>query len=192
MLTLNGYLTNLASEAPAPGGGSAAMVVAAAGCSLAAMVARICAGSRKYEAVRDRALAIAADADDLRGHLMQLREQDEAAFAAVVAARGDRPAMQIALREAAAVPLDGARAGLRVVELAQAAFSLGNAHLASDAGCAAEFGYAAMRACAYNVRINHKYMDDADLIRTQAAELDGLERDAVAKLEAIRSKMAQA
>jgi len=167
------------------------MVVAAAGCSLAAMVARICAGSRKYEAVRDRALAVAADADELRAHLMRLREQDEAAFSAVVAARGDRPAMQAALREAAAVPLDGARAGLRVVELAQAALSLGNAQLVSDAGCAAEFGYAALRACAYNVRINHKYMDDADLIRLQAGELDALERAARSQLEAIRTTMAQ-
>ena len=32
--------------------------------------------------------------------------------------------------------------------------------LASDVGCAAELASAALAACAYNVRVNHRYMHD--------------------------------
>jgi formiminotetrahydrofolate cyclodeaminase len=184
--SLNDYLTKLASEAPIPGGGSAAMLVGAAACSLCAMVARICAESKKYVDVRPTALRLAAQADALRDRMALLRAQDEAAFEAVVAARGDKEAMQAALRGAAQAPLEGAGAAFEALQLAGEAFDLRNANLVSDAGCAAEFAYAALLACAYNVRINHKFMKDADLVQTQAAELDRLENEGAALLSALR------
>jgi formiminotetrahydrofolate cyclodeaminase len=184
--SLNAYLTNLASEAPIPGGGSAAMLVGAAACSLCAMVARICAQSKKYADIRPAALRLAAQADALRDRMEQLRLQDEAAFEAVVAARGDKDAMQAALRGAAQAPLEGADAALQALQLAGEAFDLRNANLVSDAGCAAEFAYAALLACAYNVRINHKFMKDTQLVQTQAAELERLETEGAALLGALR------
>jgi formiminotetrahydrofolate cyclodeaminase len=165
------------------------MVVAAAGCSLVAMVARICASSPKYSGVHEAARRLVADADGLREQTMVLRAQDERAYAAVVAARGDKAAMQRALHAAASVPLEGARAALRVLELAAVALSLQNANLISDVGCAAEFGYAALEACAYNVRINHKFMKDEDAIRTQSAELDELRRKAAEALKSLRDSV---
>jgi formiminotetrahydrofolate cyclodeaminase len=185
--TLSGYLTKLASDAPAPGGGSAAMVVGAAGCALVAMAARICARSKKCEAVHPLAVRLAAQADALRERMAQLREQDETAFEAVVAARGDKTAMQTALLGAAAAPLNGALAALEALGLAQDALQLGNANLVSDVGCAGEFAYAALTACAYNVRINHKFMHDAAAAAQQRAQLTQLERQAQAALERIRA-----
>lgn len=186
MDSLNGYLTKLASEEPAPGGGSGAMVVGAAGCSLVAMVARICAGSKKYAAVHAEALRLMAQADALRERMLHLRLQDEAAFEAVVAARGDKEAMQKALHLAAEAPLEGARAALDALHLAQGAHELGNANLVSDVGCAAEFAYAALLACAYNVRINHKFMKNEAAASAQRAKLERMEREAAALLSSLR------
>ena len=50
METIQQYLTDLGSEAPVPGGGSAATIVAACGAALVGMVARICARNPKYAA----------------------------------------------------------------------------------------------------------------------------------------------
>lgn len=186
MQTLNDYLTNLAGESPAPGGGSAAMLVGATAAALVAMVARICAASQKYRAKHDLALGLISQADALREELLARKTRDEQAFEAVVAARGDAARMQAALQHAAAVPLEGAQDALGVLELCVSALELGNAHLASDVGCAAEFASAALRACAYNVRINHKYMSDAQGVSAQRAQLESLEQRAAALLRTVR------
>jgi methenyltetrahydrofolate cyclohydrolase len=183
---LDGYLTNLASESPAPGGGSAAMVVAAAGCALVAMVGRICAAGPKYAAKHDFADNLVSRADVLREGFMQRKVRDERAFDAVVVARGSSEAMQAALAAAASVPLEGANAALDLLQLAVEALELGNANLVSDIGCAAEFAYAAMLACAYNVRINHKFMKNEELVSSQRAELSRLESSALPLLENVR------
>ena len=184
---LNEYLTKLASDAPVPGGGSAAMVAGAEGCALVAMVARICAGSPKYEAVRSTAERLIEEADALLAQMLDLKASDEAAYDAVVAARGDKDAMQRALRHAADVPLRGAEAALKVLRLAAEALELQNANLISDVGCAAEFAHAALTACAYNVEINHKFMKDSGVIAAQRHELHRLQREANALLPAIRN-----
>ncbi len=186
---LSEYLTNLASESPAPGGGSAAMVVGAAGCALVSKVARICAASQRYEAKHALAARLITRSDALRTAFLERRARDERAFDAVVDARGDKDAMQRALAGAAAVPLEGAQAALEVLQLAADGLELGNANLVSDLGCAAEFAHAALLACAYNVRINHKFMKDETLISRQRAELERLENEALPLLSAVRAAL---
>jgi formiminotetrahydrofolate cyclodeaminase len=183
---LNDYLTDLASESPAPGGGSAAMVVGATGCALVSMVARICAASPKYGAKHLLAARLIADADALREGFLERKTRDERAFDAVVAARGDKEAVQQALANAAAVPLEGAQAAFEALQLAADALDLGNANLVSDLGCAAEFAHSALLACAYNVRINHKFLKDESLIASQRSALERIENAAAPLLQAVR------
>jgi len=166
------------------------MVVGACGSALVAMVARICAESPKYAAVEPLARRLVALADELRAELMDFKERDEAAYGAVVAARGDKDAMQRALRTAAHVPLEGARSALAVLRLCAEALELRNKNLVSDVGCAAEFAYAALAACAYNVRINHKFMKDAIVVSGQGAELERYDREAKALLGGVRRQVA--
>ena len=151
------------------------MLVGAAACSLVAMVARITRAGKRYEGVRGLADRLVQESDALRERMLHLRDRDEAAFNAVIAARGDKAAMQRALSGAAEVPLQGATAAARAMTLAYEALALENANLVSDVGCAAEFGYAAMAACVYNVRINHKYMEDKLSVEAQRAHLEQLE-----------------
>ena len=165
------------------------MVVGAAGCALVSMVARICAQSPKYEAKHALAQRLMTQADGLREAFLERKSEDERAFEAVVGARGDKPAMQRALAAAASVPLRGAGAALQALQLAADALELNNANLASDVGCAGEFAYSALLACAYNVRINHKFMKDEPLVAAQQAELQRLETAAQPLLAAIRAAL---
>jgi formiminotetrahydrofolate cyclodeaminase len=56
----------------------------------------------------------------------------------------------------------------------------------SDLGCAGEFAYAALLGCAYNVRINHKFMKDEALVAQQQRDLDDCESSAAPVLFSIR------
>jgi len=93
---------------------------------------------------------------------------------------------QAALAEAAAVPLEGMRLSLDALHLSAQALAIGNVNLVSDAGSAAEFAHAALLACAYNVRINHRFLKNADLVAAQRAELERYEREATSLTASIR------
>jgi formiminotetrahydrofolate cyclodeaminase len=195
--TLSEYLTQLASEWPTPGGGSAATMVAAAGAALVAMVARICSTNPKYAQHHALTLRLTRDADALRAEFLRARERDEAAFDRVVAATAmpketedekqlRREALELALAHAAAEPLAAAQHALDVLRLTVAALDLRNRNLVSDLGCAAEFAHAALAACAYNVRINHRFMHDLPAIEAQEHALERYEREGGALLASIR------
>jgi methenyltetrahydrofolate cyclohydrolase len=190
---LGEYLDRLASREAVPGGGSAAALVGALGAALAAMVARIGTSDER----------LAREADRLRAQLMEARLRDETAFGAVVTAQalpksGDseraarRSALEAALNGAAEAPLHAALLALGVLELSERVFDAATTALVSDAGCAAEFANAAIRACAYNVRINHRYMKDAAAIADQAAKLSGIEERASTSIARLRERLAAA
>ncbi len=194
METLDEYLLRLASRDAVPGGGSAAAFVGALGAALVAMVGRILA-----EPVE----GLVAQADRLRDELSAARLRDETAFRAVVAAQAlpkaddaeratRRSAIQAALQRAAQEPLQASALALEVLTLALQLAEARTGALASDVGCAAEFAYAALTACAYNVRINHRYMRDAAVIAAQAATLDSYQGDAALILERVRDAVARA
>jgi len=187
--TFDDYLTRLASKAPTPGGGSAATLVAASGAALVAMVARICEGNPASAPLASR---LVGQADRLRAELLAARPRDEAAFEKVVEAqalpKGEArtQALAHALHHAAEAPLHAAHLSLEVLRLAARGLALGNRNLESDLGCAAEFGAAAIAACAYNVRINHRFMRDPDAVAAQAKRIARLERESAALLQQVR------
>jgi formiminotetrahydrofolate cyclodeaminase len=186
---IDAYLERLASAEPTPGGGSAATVVGALGAALCAMVARITAGSERLRAVRGEAEALAAAADALRERFGAARPLDEAAYERVVRAsalpKGDEAAkrargsaLQAALAGAAEAPLAAAGLAAEGFGLAERAAGLGNAHLASDVECALLFFRAALEASVANVRINHRFIKDGELVAAQGARLIAIAREA--------------
>lgn len=179
---IDAYLERLASADPTPGGGSAATLVGALGAALCAMVARITAGSPRLAGVREDALAIVAEADALRERFEAARALDEQAYGLVVEAsalpkstdeekRERTAALQAALVGAAEEPLVAAGLAAEGLLLARRAEALGNAHLVSDVECAQHFFRAARAASAANVRINHRFMKDGEVVRAQAERL---------------------
>jgi glutamate formiminotransferase/formiminotetrahydrofolate cyclodeaminase len=169
--TVGGFVSAVASPTPAPGGGSVAAHAGALAAALAQMVAGLTIGKKKYAAVEAEMKEIALQAASLVSELTGLVARDAAAYGMVMQAYklpGDNDAdaakrtkaIDHALLGAAEVPLETARACVRVLELAAAVGARGNTNAVSDAGVAALLAEAACKGAVYNVRINVSSLDD--------------------------------
>jgi formiminotetrahydrofolate cyclodeaminase len=165
------FLKALGSSAPTPGGGAASAVVGATAAALAEMVAQLTAGKPAYAAVDEDMRAVMEEAERLRHELLELVEADERGFAEVTSALrlpkatpAEKAVRAAAVQKALVVAM---QAPLRVMEVCGRVLALaldvarqGNRNLASDAGCAAIFGEAAVRAAGLNVLANVVLLDD--------------------------------
>jgi len=187
--TIDAYLTQLASADPTPGGGSAACLVGAMGAALCAMVARISADAPRLAAMREDALRVVAESDELRARFLTAQADDEAAYGAVVnasalpktepsEAEARTRAIQAALAGAADAPLRAAALAAEGFALAARAAELGNKHLASDVECALHFYRAALAGSHANVRINHRFLRDEALVSKQEARMIAIDHGA--------------
>ncbi len=177
------------------------MVAGAAGAALVAMVMRICAANPKYSAQRAAALDLAGRADHLREAFSAGRLIDEGAFESVVAAQSlpkgtddqkaaRSEALEAALTAAATEPLRGMERAIGLLHVTTEALNIRNPHLVSDLGCAGELAIAALNACAYNVRVNHRYMKKRPTIDSQAESAAQHELESEALIAAIRGSVA--
>lgn len=177
--TVDGFLSNVASATPTPGGGSASAHVGALGAALTQMVAGLTIGKKKYADVADDMSAIVSQAESLRGRLTALVQRDADSFEAVRTASrlpqdtdDQRSARATAVREAlldaAAVPLQTARTAVEVASLAAAVAERGNRHAVGDACVAALMAEAACKGAVLNVRLNVASLDDAGTERGAA------------------------
>lgn len=85
-LTVSGYLSDLASDSPAPGGGSAAALCGAQGAGLAAMVASFTIGRKKFADFEANALVVRDAELALTEKLKAQIDKDTEAFNLVAAA----------------------------------------------------------------------------------------------------------
>lgn len=153
-LPLGEFLERVASDSPAPGGGSVAAIAVALAAGLAGMAARLSserlADARELADVADAArLRVAplagADAESYGRVLDAYREPDPEARTA---------RLRDALSGAADVPLDVAEAGYEVVGIASRLAEEGNPNLRGDALAAVLLAGAGVRAAAELVQIN--------------------------------------
>ena len=78
----------VASDAPAPGGGSVASLYGAIGAALTAMVGGLTQGRKKYAEYAEHAAEVQAKASDLQQRLIDVMDRDTDAFNVVSAAFG--------------------------------------------------------------------------------------------------------
>lgn len=165
MMTLNDFLSELASDSPTPGGGSVAALGGALAAALTSMVANLTIGKKKYADVQEDVEAVLAKTEGLRLELTELMEEDAAAFDKVMVAMklpketdeekaARTEALQAALVDAAMVPLAVMEKCVDVIALAKVAAEKGNKNAVSDAGVAALMGRAGAHAAKLNVMIN--------------------------------------
>src|SRR5207247_896506 len=139
--TLRTFSDDLSTDAPVPGGGSAAAYAGAMGAALAAMVARI---SIKKQPSDDLKTFI-EETDNLRSDFLRLVDDDSAAYARVAeamklprktdeekSARTER--MQAALLAAARVPLDIAKTSRRLLDACERGTATATPATVSDIG----------------------------------------------------------
>lgn len=207
-LSVQAFSEVLASDAPAPGGGSAAALAGALGAGLGTMVAGLTYGKKEWnvlapdmqQAFRDAHAALA----DLRTALEKQVEADTAAFDAFLAARrmpkdtdAEKAARDVALTEASevilAVPYRTAEQCLAVLRHLETIAAHGNRNALSDAGTGAALALAGLEGALLNVRINLPGIGDARRQAALTGQTDwmaaegGCRREAVADI--IRARM---
>lgn len=171
-----GFLDELASAAPTPGGGGAAAYAGALAAALAAMVANLTLGKDAYAEVQADVAAQLEELELLRGQLLGLVEADARAFepigrayrmskATAAEQQVRHEAIQAALADACRVPIDCMRACMRVIDVAGYLAEHGNRTALTDVAAAAVMAKAALQAASLNVYVNAAMMDD----RGQAA-----------------------
>jgi len=193
---LTGFLQELASNSPAPGGGSVAALSGALGSALTSMVCTLTIGKKKYAAVQEEVTKTLAASENLRAHFTALIDRDTEAFNRVMDAYGlpkendsqkalRSAAVREATREATLVPLEVMRHCIDAMALAADIAANGNVNSVSDAGVSALMLNAACQGAALNVKINLQSLDDHEFVAWKSDEVESLLKTSTMMLEEV-------
>lgn len=159
------FVDLLASDAPAPGGGSAAALEGALGAALTAMVCGLTVGKKKYAEFRELAESAQAKATDLKARFVDVMDRDTEAFNVVSAAFGmpkatdeekaaRSAAIQKGLEGCTKTPFEMMELAVETLELTASILGKSNDSAASDLGVSALSLRAAIQGAWLNVLIN--------------------------------------
>jgi formiminotetrahydrofolate cyclodeaminase len=196
--SVTSFLDELASNSPAPGGGSVAALTGAIGSALTSMVCRLTIGKKKYAEVEAEMKSVLESSEKLRAVFARLVDADTDAFNKVMDAYSlpketdDQKALraaavQAATKEATLVPLEVMKHGIDALALARTVAQKGNANSASDAGVSALMIGACIEAAALNVRINLPGITDTEFTEWKASEVSSIRRTGKDAVEEVLS-----
>jgi glutamate formiminotransferase/formiminotetrahydrofolate cyclodeaminase len=171
--TVTGFVDELSTDSPAPGGGSVAALCGALAAALAAMVANLTVGRKGQESVWEEMIDIADRGQGEKDAFLRAVDEDTDAFKKVMDAirlpsgtDDEKARKAMALREAnrgaTLVPLAVLERTLPVLDLAREVAMKGNPNSLSDAGVAALAARTAAEGAYYNVLINLNNLDGDD------------------------------
>ena len=183
------FVTELASDSAAPGGGSAAALAGALGAALTTMVCNLSLDEEKFQAVLPEIQAIRLQASALKEKLTNAVDEDAQAFNSVMNAyklpksndeekRARLATIQQSMKQAALLPLGVAGDSLEALKLAARILPLGNQNAASDAAVSGLMAYAAIQGALYNVKINLGFIKDADFCATTRDRITAISTEA--------------
>ena len=180
-LTCAEFAEVLAAKEPVPGGGGAAALAGALGVALCSMVGNFTTGKKRYADVEDDIQRMLAEAEDCRLRLVELVDEDAAAFYPLSQAYGipkEDPSraevLEAATRGACSGPVEMMRQICRAIELLEEMGSKGSRMLLSDVGCGALLCRAALEAASMNVFVNTKSYKGVDWASELEAECDAM------------------
>jgi glutamate formiminotransferase/formiminotetrahydrofolate cyclodeaminase len=195
-LALAAFVDELASDSPAPGGGSVSALAASMAAALASMVAALTHGKKGYLEVNALMEELGAEAQAQKAALLAAVDEDSAAFDRVMAAMrlpkaSDEPkatrraALEQANRQATLVPLGVLERCPRLLELVAAVAERGNQASLSDAGVAGLQARAGAHGAHYNVLINLRGIEDAAFKAEVSARADA----ALARVDELAARL---
>ena len=195
-MTVKDFTEKLASNAPAPGGGSAAALSGALGAALVSMVCNLTVGKPKYAEHEALIKETLAKSDGLAAKLLDAIQKDTDAFDSVIAAFGmpketdeqkavRSDAIQSAYKVAIASPEATAEYCMTVMKLAESLIGKSNINAASDLAVGATQAHAGLKGALANVRINLPAMKDASYVAEKKSWAERIEKEAAALLQTV-------
>lgn len=191
-MTLTSFLNELASDSPAPGGGSMAALSGASAAALGGMVTRLTAGSKKeeYNNARPRMIELVGEFDHIKNALHDLIDEDTNAFNEIMVAfrlpkdtedakkfRTDK--IQEAYKKAVYVPFNTAKYCLQIMQYLAELSEKGLMSAISDVGVAVHLAYAGVEGARLNVLINLTAIKDESFKREYHEEIEKLHVSAI-------------
>lgn len=198
--TVRGFVEELASNSPAPGGGSVAALCGSLGSALGSMVFNLTVGKKAYLALGDEERASVDKglliANELKDSFLNLMNEDTEAFNKLMAAfkmeketeeQKSLRALEIqkAYKAATEIPLEVARKAYDIYEIIEIAVDHGNKNAISDAGVAALLAQAAIEGAIMNVKINLGSIKDEEFTTSIREEIHIISEDGKKKQEEI-------
>ena len=179
------FVDLLASDAPAPGGGSAAALEGALGAALTAMVCSLTVGKKKYAEYEELAAEAQKKANDLKARFVDVMDRDTEAFNVVSAAFGmpkatdeekaaRSAAIQKGLEGCTRTPFEMMELAVETLELTASILGKSNDSAASDLGVSALSLRAAIQGAWLNVLSNIGSLKNKELAEDYRAKGEAL------------------
>lgn len=195
-LSISDFAARLASNEPAPGGGSAAALAGLLGASLMEMVINLTVGRREFVEYTQLLTEKQTQLASLHKELEQLIHLDAAAFKGVMDAyrlpqgsdvqkQKRQETIQAAVSQAAEVPLAIAQAALEVMVIAQGLLGKTNPHAVSDLTVGALASHTGVVGALLNTAINLPQLEDDNKVNAFKGQVRVLRRSADELLAAI-------
>ncbi|MEN3013828.1 MAG: cyclodeaminase/cyclohydrolase family protein [Endomicrobiia bacterium] len=187
--TIENYLNDLASNLPAPGGGSAAALVASAGVSCLLMVANFTVNKKGYEQHQQEIKKIIEELNQLKKELQQYVDKDVQAYLEVSKAYKlpkntpldieiRNKQIKLACEEAAKVAFDVMDLSHKCISYSERLLKIGNQNLITDIACGVIFLLAGIQAAKYNVVINLKNLPKTSFVVEKKKQIKRIITDA--------------
>jgi len=206
-LSLVEFVDELASDSPAPGGGSAAALCGSIAAGLSAMVANLSTKklsfvklSEKKQRQRQNLNDLAYKAQEVKDKLLQLIDTDTEAFDKLMSAmqmsadteeekKAQEQAIESATKNATLVPLETMKQSYKAIEFAKIVSEKGMRSALSDSGVSAIIGLTAVKSAYFNVRINLPGIKDEQFKKDVLTEAENILKKAKMLTEQIEKSI---
>ena len=199
---LEGFIDQVASSSPAPGGGSVSAACGALAGALSSMVCRLTIGKKKFKEVTEELKGVLEKAEEIKKQMEEFIVKDAESFDRVMDAMKlpkyadeEKEKRNIAIQEATkgaiSVPLQVMEKGLQALKLSQIVVEKGNPNMISDAGVSALTAKTALEGAYLNVRINLNSIEDQDFTTSTREKADALRKEASLLAQEIERRVDQ-
>lgn len=183
--SLKDFSDVLASDSPAPGGGSVAALSGSLGADLVSMVCNLSIGKKDYVEWQSQLEEALKKSRDLSSELLERVDLDTQAFNGVMKAfkmpketedqkQQRKEAIQKGFSEAVQSPLAIAHGCLEVLKVAESLLGKSNTNAVSDLGVSSQQAYAGLEGAVMNVKINLPSIKDKDFVEKTSRETEAL------------------
>ena len=190
--TVSGFLEELSSGAPTPGGGGASAVCGAIAAALGSMVGNLTSGKKKYAEYQEEIEVAIAKCGTLVKEFEALGQKDEEVFEPLAKAysipkdqEGRDEILEGVLKDASTAPFEVVEKSYETALVLARLAVIGSRLAISDVGVAAAACSTAAKGAAMNVYINTKSMKD----KAYAEDLNKRTDDLVAQTSEICDKV---